>query len=213
MHVPVAGVEHVAHGHAMLLGDGLDRREDARELGARHDGVLDHEVRRQPTHGAECLLAPLPEPGALGLVACDAHRPRALAAAHGLHRGHVLLEAGEGAVEFDEQHRGGVHRIAGRVDRRLHDADGRCVEHLQCRGEDPAGDDGRHRRGPPRRDVVKSASSVRTASGSGVSRTVMSSGDAEAAFRPDERADEVVALGFGVGAAERHDFAVGEQRR
>ena len=58
---------------------------------------------------------------------------------------------------------------------------------------------------------MKSASSVRTASGFRDSRTVIVERDAEAALRSDERADEIVAVGFAVRVAERDDLAVREQ--
>ena len=55
-----------------------------------------------------------------------------------------------GAVEFDEQDRGGVFGVASSIDRCLHGADSGLIEDLQC---------GRHK--PGRDDVANAAASCR----------------------------------------------------
>ena len=70
-------VEDVRDAHAMPLADLADRLEDVRQRRPRDDGVLHDEIGVDASHGAECLLAALPEAGALRLVRCGAETLRA----------------------------------------------------------------------------------------------------------------------------------------
>ncbi len=212
MEVAVAGVEDVAHADAMLGGDLLDRRQDLGELGAWHDRVLHHEMRRHSPHCAERLLAPLPELGALGLVPGDANRARAVLLAQRFHRRDVVLDAGLRAIELDQQRRGGVGRIARGIDRGLHCAYRPLIDHLQRGRYDPRGHDVGHR---VRRGVEAHEVSEQCADDLRVWREADGDleGNAEAALGSHERADEIVAVALAVGAPELDDLAVGQEHR
>ena len=81
----------------------------------------------------------------------------------------VLAHVVGQAVDLDQQHRAGVHRVAGVVGR-LDRLDGQVVHHLQRRGHDAGGDD---RETACEADSIsaKAASRTSVASGVGVRRT------------------------------------------
>ena len=216
--VAVAGVKDVADPDA-LAGARSPRcvASTSGELRARHHGVLDRRgaarrgpSRRTPSCGpARGARAPPRR------VRCGSSRaPRLAADALGRRR-MSSSSPRDRAIHLDEQHRRGVARIARGVDRGLDGLDA-------CRGPSVSSAVGtmpaamialtsRARRRP--RDV-KSASIVRTASGFGVSRTVIVERDAEASLRADERAEQVVALTRSpAGVAEPHHLAVGQHDR
>ena len=156
MEVAVARVEHVADREPVALADASNRLEYVGERRARHHGVLDYQVARQPAHRAERFLATLPQPFPLLLVRRRAHGACAVSLED------ALDGAGVGRdrlvhppVELDEQHGGGVPRIAGRVDRVLHGADAGLIHHLERGGDDAARDHRRNRlsRGTDGREV------------------------------------------------------------
>src|SRR5689334_9282335 len=77
MQVAVAGVEHVAHLHAVLAPDARDLGEDLRQPRARNDRILNDEMERQPAHRAERLLPSLPEARTIGRIGRGAYGARA----------------------------------------------------------------------------------------------------------------------------------------
>ena len=91
--VAVAGVEHVAHGHIVLLPDRINGRENLGELRARYHGVLHYQRGRQSSHGAEGFLASLPEPRAVGFAGGHRHAARTTGQAGLANDGDVFVEA------------------------------------------------------------------------------------------------------------------------
>ena len=190
------------------FADALNLGEHLGQPRARYDGVLHDEVRRDAPHRAERFLASLPEARAL--------RPRRARRAPSARRcscraprpSRRRARARRRAVQLDQQRRGRVGRIAGGVDRRLHGADRRLVDHLERGGNDSRRHDRRH---GARRRVERHEIREQRANRLGISREPHRDleRDAEAPLRSDERADQVVAFVLAVGVAERHDFAVG----
>ena len=95
------------------------------------------------------------------------------------------------AIDLDQEHRAGVHRVAGVIGR-LDGLDGEVVHHLQRGRHDAGGDDAR--RGVGRRlDVGKWRSRTSVASGVGVSRTIALVTMPSVPSEPTTAAGEVVA--------------------
>ena len=139
--VAVAGVEDVHHREPLLAGDRVDLAQHVDELRARHDRVVQVVVGRDAGDRAERRLAALPEQRPLRLVGRDPHRARAVGEPD--RRGSASTCACDAAVEpveLDEQHGGGVARVA-RADEVLDRAGDLGVHHLERGGHDPGGDD------------------------------------------------------------------------
>ena len=118
--VAVAGVEHVADLHAMSLRRCVDLGEHLGQLRARHDRVLHDEVRRRRvpsrrTPSCAPARAARARPRRARRAPCARRCSLQSASTVATSRSRPA----ERAVELDEQHRRGVGRIAGRVDRRL----------------------------------------------------------------------------------------------
>ena len=105
----------------------------------------DRQVGSDPPHGAERLLAPLPEPGALRRRLGPPHLGGAVAQEQGLDRGGLRRDRRRRAIHLDEEDGPGIHRIAGRVNRGFDGADTGLVHHLHRGGHDAGGDDAAHR--------------------------------------------------------------------
>ena len=114
--VAVAGVEHVHHREPLLgARSSYDLAQHVDEPGARDDRVVQVVVGRDAGDRAERRLAALPEQRALGVVGRDAHRCARRARARSRRRRRpASADAGLEPVELDEQHGGGVARVARR---------------------------------------------------------------------------------------------------
>ena len=145
MQVAVARMKDIADGHPVPRRDLANLRQHRRELRTRNDRILDDEVRGDASHRAERFLPPLPQPGPIGGIRCDAHGARAVREADLFNGTGVRVEAGGQTIDFGEQHRVGIGRVSGREDGCFHRANGRAVHHLECRGQDARGDDRRRR--------------------------------------------------------------------
>src|SRR5437016_3409961 len=110
--VAIAGVEDVADGEAVALGDFADELQCARDPGAGHDAIL-HVIRgADAPHGAECVLAALPQQIALLDRARHAKLARAARKARIAHLLHRLLHGLAAALQFDPHHRLRVQSVA-----------------------------------------------------------------------------------------------------
>src|SRR5438132_406465 len=172
--------------------------------------TIHDEVTRQAAHGAERLLAALPQPLPLLRVRGAEHTARPVRAEDVRDRvrvrRHGFLAA---AVELDQQHRRGITWVARRVHRIFHGIDARLVHHLQSSGHDAARDHGGHglaRRpqrvevGEQRADGARHGQQAHPDAGS----------DPEIAFRADEQAYQVGPPRLTPRAAELHNLSVGE---
>ena len=210
MEVAVSGVEHVAHREAVRPGDTGDRLEHVRQGGAGDYGILDHEVARQAPHGAEGLLATLPQPLPLLRVGRDGDRARAVRvqdARDGLRvrRHGAFLRA----IELEQQHRRRVTGIPRGVHRVLDRADARLIHHLERGRHDAARDHGRYRlpggaqRGEVRQQRAHGARDGEQPNGD-------AGRDPEVALRADEQADEIGSPGLAAEASQLYDLPVSE---
>ena len=129
VHVAVARVEDVADGEAVLLRDLADEVQGGRDLGARHHAILHVVGRADAAHRAEGVLAALPEQVALFGRSRHAELARAALVADLANLLDLLLHHFAQAFELDQQHRGGVHGIAG-VRGLFHHAQHHAIEHL-----------------------------------------------------------------------------------
>ena len=107
-----------------------DEVQGGRNLGARHHAVLHIVSGTDAAHGAEGVLAALPQQVALfWRVAPRGLRARAQSRQAARDLLHLFVDGFAHAFEFDEQHGGGVHGVAG-VSRLLHHAQHHAVEHF-----------------------------------------------------------------------------------
>src|SRR5690606_5009448 len=144
VHVAIAGMEHVGHAQAVLLGKLGDALEHARQLAARDGAVHAVVVRRNAPDRREGVLAAGPEAHALGFVLGQAHFGRTgqlqdFADAIAVF-GYVSLDA----VQLTEQDGLGIHRVTG-TDEILGGTDRQVVHHLQPARDDAGSDDVTHR--------------------------------------------------------------------
>ncbi len=144
VHVAVAGVEHVGHAQAELLGQVGNPLEHARQLAARNGAVHAVVVRRNTADRREGVLASRPEAHALGFVLGQAHFGGAGQLEHFADARAVVVHVGFHAIQLAEQDGLGIHRVAS-VDEVLGGADRQVVHHFQATGDDAGRDDVAHR--------------------------------------------------------------------
>ena len=209
MQVAVTGVKDIAHLHVVSNRDFVNGAKNFRQPRARNDGVLHHQRRRDTTHCAERLLASLPEPRAFVVGRCHTDVTRAALTTTVLDGCHVVGQTSRESVHFTQEDRCSVDRIACRVDRCLDRADRRVVHHLKCGRNNAGRDDRRH----SARGAVD-ARKVRENRAHGLRQWYETNPDTgrdpEAAFGPDEDAEQIVAIAFAVRIAEAHSSAIGE---
>ncbi len=144
MQVAVAGVKDVADPQPAGRRELRDPPQHRRQLGPRHDPVLDVVVGADPPHRGERRLAPPPDPRALVALGRDPVLARVELRADPLDRLEILRHLLGTAVELDDQHRAATRRVV-RPERRLGRLDRDRVHHLDRRRGDPRADDPRHR--------------------------------------------------------------------
>ena len=204
--VAVAGVEDARDAEAVL---GAELRGAAQHLGqlrARHDAVLDVVARRDPAHRGERRLAPAPDPRALLRRLGRVELERAELAADPLDRGRVLGDLrrpGRRARRSAPRPRppgspaSTAASTASIVSASIISiAAGRIPAAITCETASPAAS-----------VVAKPASSVRTASGTRSTRTVIRTAIPSV---PSEPTNTPSRSGPVVVARERDELAVGE---
>ena len=139
MKVAVAGVEDVGHAQAEPRLHLFHLLKNAADLSARDRSVHAVIVRRNSADRRESRLSSGPEQQALrlGLARPAARRPMALG--DGLDLRYQMIDFGLAAVEFDDQQRLAIERIAG-VDEGFGRSDRRPIHDLHAAGNDPAAD-------------------------------------------------------------------------
>ena len=133
-------MEDVGDPQAVLLGKLGHAVENLRQSAARNGAIHAVIVRRDSPDSRERRLAPGPETLALGLGIGDAERDGASRLGNDAHPLDQFVDLGLGAVEFDNQQRLDVQRVAG-VDERFGRVDGRTVHHLHTARNDAGADD------------------------------------------------------------------------
>ncbi len=172
--VAVAGVEHVADDETVAVPDLGDTVHDVGERGPWDHGVLDHQVRRDPAHGAEGALAALPEPRTVGGAAARTDGARAVPSPVGARS---TSRFGGHGLQVTVQLRSEA-RLRRRSDSRRREMDAStAATHARsiissAAGTIPAAMMAETASLAPRSEG-KSASNVRTLAGSGSSRTVI----------------------------------------
>src|SRR5690606_17753106 len=121
--VPVTRMEDVRDLEAMTAADLRNPRQDLRQAGPRDRRVLYQQVRCDPPHGAEGLLATLPERRAVVFVDGALHVPGAGVPAAGLGAVRIRIEPGLGSVELDHERGAGIRGVASSIHARLDGAD------------------------------------------------------------------------------------------
>ena len=209
MEIAVARMKHIAHLDTVSCADAGDDVEYFGKSGARYNGVLHDERGRDATHGPERFLASLPQSHAL-LVGCgNAHLACCMLVATTADGFHIVFESGFQPVNFAQQNRCGVNRIACRVDGCFDGADGGVIHHLE-RGRNDAGCDDagdRTRRVVQTVEVGKECSHrlrQRHEPHPHIGR------DTEATFRADKKSQQVVSLSVTIRIAETPNVPVGQ---
>ena len=178
---------------------------------ARDDAVLDVVVGRDPAHRRERRLARPPDQLALGLVLRRPGRrsapacPRRRSTTSSKRASHSASAPSSSTTSAAPGVRGiaGVRGPLGRLDRQP-------VHHLDRSRDDPGRDD-RPTPPPPRAPAEsKKATSVRTVSGVGITRSQIFVATPERPLGADEGAQEVVAGPVELLAADLHELAVGQ---
>ena len=175
---------------------------------ARDRPVHDVVVGRHAPGRGEGRLAPEPEALAFGLVRAGADGARARPFGDAADPGHELVDLDAGAVQFADEDRFRVPRIAGTAEalRRL---DRRPVHHFEPGGDDPGGDDVAD--AGPRRFVVGKAHEERPHGRRFGQDAHRDFGDhAEQPLGAGDRAEQIVALGVELLAAQTKDLAAHE---
>jgi len=137
MQVAVAGMKHVGDAQAVVLGQFARALEYPRQLCARDGAVHAVIIRRDAPDCRERRLAAGPEQKPLVLRGRDAALGRAAFSRDCLDAFEQMIDLGLRAVQFDDQQRLHVERIA-RMDEFLHRMDRGLVHHLHAAGDDPA---------------------------------------------------------------------------
>ena len=157
----------------LLGGDRVHLAQHLDEPRARHDRVVEVVVGRDAGDRAERRLAALPQQRALGLVGRDPHGPRAVRPRRRASTAvHLRVDAAGQAVDLDEQHR---RRVARDSPRRRSPRPRAVISASiisSAAGTIPAAMIPLTV-APASSIDVKSRSRVRTAGGSGVSRTAI----------------------------------------
>ena len=112
MQVAVAGMKHVRHGQPELLRQFFYGAQYFAEARARNRAVHAVVVRCEPTHRRERGLAPEPHPLAVRVVARRAYFGGLLRVHQSQHLRALFLDLVVSAVEFAQQDRRSVGRIA-----------------------------------------------------------------------------------------------------
>ena len=129
--------------------------------------------------------------------------------ARGLSPRRLGLEPRLDAVELHHQRGGGIGRVAGGEDALLHGLDGGLVYDLERRGEQPVGDDRRHRPSrvlQPLEDAEQGVGRLRQRE----QLHIDFDGDAEAAFGSHEEPREVQFFGVEPAVSQVHPASVRE---
>ena len=118
-----------------------------------------------------------------------------------------VIDLGRRPVELDDQQRLDIERIAG-MDESLGGVDRRPVHHLHAAGNDAGADDGGDAIAGRSRSMGKPISSARAVAGLLQDAHGDLGDDAEQALGAGHQAEQIVALGIEMLAAEAHDLAV-----
>ena len=210
MQIAVTRVKDVADDEIIPFRDCANRFENLRECGARNHGILHDQVARQSSHGAERLLASLPQSLALRFTGGNAHRARARFPQQLGNRLGLRDDAGlVAAVQLREQDGGGIARIPRRIHRILDGGDAGLIHHLEGRRDDACGDDcGDSFTCRPQSIEVRQHRSHRARQRRETHGNFR--GDAEVSLGTDEQPDEIGTPRLAAGAAAFHHRAVGE---
>src|SRR5208282_4878109 len=205
MQVAVAGMKHIGDAQAVFRRHVLHAAEHKRQLGARDGAVHAVIVRRDATDGREGGFAAGPEQQPLLFGIGDAIRYRSTLPGDVLDAFEQMIDLGARAVEFDDQQRLDVERIAG-MDEFLGGMNGGAVHHLHAARNDAGADD------PS--DAVAGIlrggeTDQRGARGFRFFQDAHRhfGDDAEHAFRAGDDTQQIVAAGIEMPAAEPHDLA------
>ena len=141
--VAVAGMEHIGHRQAIVLGEAVDFIEHFRHFTARNGAVHTVVIGCDATDGGERRFAPLPQQRAVSLVIRHSEGGRAQLLKHCHHGVDMLCDLLARAVHLAQQDGSGIPRIPrmGEILRCLHREP---VHHLQPGGDDAGGDDRAH---------------------------------------------------------------------
>src|SRR5262249_32268250 len=101
--VAVARVENVADAELVMLRDALDFTENVGELAARHDAVLRAVAGSKSAHGAEGLLAGLPQEQPFRVGGRAANFPGFVLLGQGFDAGGVRVEPGFQTVHLHDE--------------------------------------------------------------------------------------------------------------
>ena len=200
--VAVSGVEDVRDIQVIARSDLLDARQDLRQPGAWHGGVLDEQVGRDSSHRAEGLLATLPESGPVLRRGGQSDLGRAAVPTAITRQPGLPIEPCLQAVELDHERGPGVDRVACCEHARFHGADRRTVDDLQSRGQEPLRHDlrdGAARVFDPREDPEQRAHRLREREQPGLDLRR----DPEVALGSDEQTNQVQVAG-GSEATQLH---------
>ncbi len=205
MEIAVAGMEDIGDAQAIALHDLVHAAQHVRQL-AGGDGAVHADVVGDAAGGAEGGFAALPDRGRLHRGFALLHRLDAMLAGDGDDAGELGVHLGVGALDLDDQQRLDIHRVAG-MGEGLADLDGGLVHELHRDRDDARADDGRHRR------TGLLAGREAEQHGPGAFGRAQDAhrrlgDDAELAFGAVDQAEDVVAGGIEMGAADLHDAAV-----
>ena len=203
--VAVARMEHVGDAQAVARADRADAFQDQRQLPGR-DGAVHADVVRDPAGGAEGRFAALPDRRALGLALRDLQARRVEGLRDRDDAGEHVLAFLVGALDLDDEHRLGIARVAG-LREILGDQD-RLAVHVFHGDRDDAGRDDRRRAGPGilHRGEAEQGWARALRAAQDAHRRLCD--DAELPLRAADEAEQVVARGVEMLAADLHHGAV-----
>ena len=143
MQIAVAGMKHVGDAKTVFLREIADPRQRLRQCAARDGAVHAEIIRRDPPHGRKRRLAAGPEQIAFGFRGGNLASGRAAALRDRLDPFDQFIDLDAGTIEFDDQQRLDVERIAG-MNEGFGGVDRRSVHHFHAARDDPGADDPRH---------------------------------------------------------------------